>query len=182
MVSSLTSRVASGLQWKWLYSYEFGLINYVLRLVGIEGRAWLSELSTVWQSIMVVSLWRETPWVIMLMLAGFQSLPDELFEAARIDGASKWQELWHVAFPLLMPIILVVLIMRSIFSFRVFDIIFVLTAGGPANYTQTIALYGYRVGFDHWRIGLSSATSVVMLVVLAILGYFYIHVLRTRID
>jgi multiple sugar transport system permease protein len=170
--------VASGLQWRWLYSYQFGLLNYLLSTVGMEGKAWLTDLSTVWPAIIIAEVWRETPFVTILMLAGLQSLPQDLFESARIDGASRWQELWYVAFPLLRPIILVVLIMRSIFSFRVFDTIFVLTHGGPANFTQTIAFFGYRQGFEYWRVGSASAIAVFMLVFLAVLGTIYLRIMR----
>ena len=123
------------------------MVNYFLNMVGIDSVAWVSDISVVMLSVILVDVWNTTSFVALLLLAGLQALPEEPFEAARIDGASAWQRFVHLTLPLLRPAILVALLWRVIDTFRIFDVIYLLTAGGPARKTETVSIYVYRYGF-----------------------------------
>jgi len=170
--------VAVGLQWKWMYNYTFGIINYFLQYIGIAGRTWLTDFSTARWAVIVANVWYETPFVILFMLAGLESLPTELSDAAKIDGASKLQEFTYITLPILKPVILIVLLMTSIFTFRIFDLVYILTGGGPANYTQPIAVYTYKQAFSFWHFAYAASSACFMLLVLAIIGIFYIKIMK----
>ena len=122
-------------------------------------------------SVVLVDVWNTTSFVALMLLAGLQSLPDEPYEAARIDGASGLQSFVYLTLPLLKPIILVALLWRFIDTFRIFDVIYLLTAGGPARVTETVSIYVYRYGFQSFNLGVAAASSFIMLLImLAIAG------------
>lgn len=180
LVPWMLSPVVVGLQWKFMYSVRAGLINYLFSLIGITPRPWLSDLSTVLPALVAIEVWQQTPFVVMFMLSGLQSLSSDVYEASAIDGASISQQFRYITWPLMRPIVLVVLIIRSIFVFRIFDIIYVTTGGGPANLTQTVAFFSYIEAFQYWHIDKASAVSFIMLIVTVILGLIYIRLLRTE--
>lgn len=172
--------VVASLQWKWLLSLEYGLVNWALQVLGLSSRAWLSDPATVVQSLIMVDVWHSAPFVMLFLLAGLQSLPTDLYEAASLDGASSWRQLISVTLPMLTPVILVVMIYRSIFTFRMFDQIYVLTGGGPASMTETIAFFAYKAAFQDWTVGYGAAIAVVMLMILVLIGVAYLAVLKTE--
>jgi multiple sugar transport system permease protein len=118
----------------------------------------------------MVDVWNTTSFVALLLLAGLQALPDEPFEAARIDGASSWQIFRHLTLPLLRQTILVVLLWRLIDTFRIFDVIYLLTAGGPARATETVSIYVYRYGFQSFNLGFASAASYLMILIMLVIA------------
>lgn len=161
--------IVIGAIWKLMYNPDFGVINQLAQLAGGTGRDWLGEKSLALAAVVVVDIWHWTPFVFLLLLAAIESLPQDVFEAARVDGASAWQELRHLTLPMLWPAIAVTLLFRLIVSFKVFDEVYLLTGGGPGTATEVVSFTIYRRFFTEDRLGYGSAISVVTLFVLALL-------------
>ena len=170
LLPMMCTNVVIGLTWRLLLNYEFGLVNYYLGVVGIGPLEWLSRPAVAFPAVILVDVWNTTSFVALLLLAGLQALPDEPFEAARIDGASAWQSFVHITLPLLRQTILVVLLWRMIDTFRIFDVIYLLTAGGPARATETVSIYVYRYGFQSFNLGYASAASYIMILIMLIIA------------
>jgi multiple sugar transport system permease protein len=170
LLPMMCTNVVVGLTWRLLYNYEYGSINYVLKVLHFPSVAWLSDTSVVMVAVILVDVWNTTSFVALLLLAGLQSLPEEPFEAARIDGASAWQRFQYLTLPLLRPTILVALLWRIIDTFRIFDVIYLLTAGGPARLTETVSIYVYRYGFQVFDLGFAAAASYTMIFIMLIMA------------
>ena len=170
--------VGSSIVWLWLYNPNYGLINYLLSLFGVNGPAWLQNPSTALLSVIVASVWQYVGYYALLFLVGLQSIPGELYEAARIDGAGIWTEFRHITVPLLTPTILFASTVSILQSFQVFDQIYVLTGGGPAKSTTTLVFYLYQQGFQFFHIGTASAVSVFML--LSLVTFTALHLYLSR--
>jgi multiple sugar transport system permease protein len=172
LIPMMCTNVVIGLTWRLMYNYQFGIINYFLVELGLQPVEWLSNVSIVLPAVILVDVWNTTSFVALLLLAGLQALPDEPFEAARIDGASAQQRFWYLTLPLLRPTILVALLWRVIDTFRIFDVIYLLTAGGPARATETISIYVYRYGFQTFDLGFASAASYTMILIMLVIAVF----------
>ncbi len=170
LLPMMCTNVVIGLTWRLLLNYEFGLVNYYLGVVGIGPMEWLSRPAMAFPAVILVDVWNTTSFVALLLLAGLQALPEEPFEAARIDGASAWQSFVNITLPLLRQTILVVLLWRMIDTFRIFDVIYLLTAGGPARATETVSIYVYRYGFQSFNLGYASAASYIMILIMLIIA------------
>ena len=168
--------VVVGLTWRVLFSPTFGMINYFTSLLGIAPRAWVADAATALGAVIVVDIWQWTPFMFLMLTAGLQSLPQEPFEAAHVDGATKWQRFRYLVLPMLSPVIVIALLLRFIESFKTFDIIYMLTRGGPGTATQNLNIYTYYVGFDWLRPGYASAMAVVMLVLVIAITKVFIKV------
>jgi multiple sugar transport system permease protein len=160
--------VLSTLAWLWLFDATFSVFNWMLRQIGIRGPIWLATSPWPMISIMIINIWRGMPFYGISFLAGMQTIPQDLYEAATIDGASAWQRFTRVTLPLLRPVISVVLLLSTILTFADFQIVYVLTRGGPANQTHLFATYAFQVGLSGTRIGEGAAISLYMFPVLAI--------------
>ena len=160
MLPILLPGIVIGAIWKLMYNPDFGIINQALATMGLAGRDWLGDPALAFASVVVVDIWHWTPFVFLLLLAALESLPGELFEAARVDGATAWQELRHVILPLMLPAIVVTLVFRLIVSFKVFDEIYLLTGGGPGTATEVLSFTVYRRFFTEDRVGYGSAISI----------------------
>jgi ABC-type sugar transport system permease subunit len=171
--------VVSALLWRFMFDSQAGIANAVLMDVGLmqEPFVWFIHTTAAWVPIILADVWKMTPFVALLLLAGLQNIDRSLYEAARIDGAGPWQQFVHVTLPLLKPAVLVALIFRTLDAFRVFDLIFVLTGGGPGTATEPIALYTFSALLQNLRFGYGSALSVVIFLVTFTLALFYIRVL-----
>jgi len=167
-----------GLQWGWLYNFQYGLINYILRSIRIPPPLWLVDSLIVLPAIIIVDIWQTTPFIILFLLAGLQTIPKQLYEAAEIDGASKLNMFKNITLPLLKPVILIILIMKSIFSFRMFDKIYVLTGGGPAGASTNLAMLMYKQAFKFWHLGHAATLGVIMFSICALMGIFYIKLIK----
>jgi len=176
LLPMMVTNVVIGLTWRLLFNYQFGIINYYLGVLGIAPVQWVSSPTMAMPSIIIVDVWNTTSFVTLMLLAGLQSLPEEPFEAARIDGASAWQSFRYLTLPLLRPTIMVALLWRIIDTFRIFDVVYLLTAGGPARATETVSLFVYRNGFQLFNLGYASAASYLM-----ILGMLIMAVVVTRL-
>lgn len=165
--------VVSAKMWEWIYNSDFGILNYLL---GIKVN-WLG--SPVWaiHAAVFMDVWKTTPFVAILLMAGLQIIPGDLYQSAKIDGAGEWAMFRKITLPLLKPVILVVLIFRTLDAFRVFDAIYVLTGGGPANTSETLSIYAYKVLFQTLQFGYGSTLSVVVFLCVGIISLFYIKML-----
>ena len=176
---AITPAVA-GLLMRWMFESNWGLVNYFLGLVGVRGPGWTGDPVWALWSIVLADAWQNTPFVILVVYAGLQSVPVEPLEAAMVDGASRVQTLAHVVFPFLRPLILFVLIIRSMDAFRIFDQVFVMTGGGPGTTTQTITFYNYVMAFRQLRMGRASALGVITLLILSLVIGAWIYLLYRR--
>jgi len=174
LLPMMLAPVVVGLIWRFILNDEVGILNYFFSLIHLPAQSWLGDVNTALGAIMLVDIWQWTPFMILVLLAGLQSLPDEPFEAARIDGASAWQTFKFITIPLLKPAILIALLFRTIDAYRIFDIIYVMTYGGPKTSTEPLSLYVYRNGFRHYDMGYTAALSLVMLVIIIAISQGYI--------
>lgn len=173
--------VVAALLWRFMFDSEAGIANAIAMSVGVMDKpfVWFIHASAAWVPIILADVWKMTPFVTLLLLAGLQNIDASLYEAARIDGASAWQQFRHVTLPLLAPAILVALIFRTLDAFRVFDLIYVLTGGGPGTSTEPIALYTFNSLLQNLRFGYGSALSVVVFLVTFGIALLYIRWLGT---
>ncbi|MFT4013843.1 MAG: sugar ABC transporter permease [Paracoccus sp. (in: a-proteobacteria)] len=162
----LVSPVAIGAMWRLMYSYDFGLLNQILAGLGLSRVQWLSDTSIALLSVVVVDIWHWTPLVFLILFAAVEGLPRDVIEAARIDGATRWQLLRHVILPLLAPAIAVAFIFRAIAAFKVFDQIVLLTGGGPGTSTEVLSLRLYKVFFEQNNMGYGALLSVMTIAII----------------
>jgi ABC-type sugar transport system permease subunit len=160
--------VVVALLWRFLFDPQSGIAGH---------RVWLAQAATAWVPIVLADVWKTTPFVALLLLAGLQGIDPALHEAAAIDGAGVWRRLWRITLPLLRPAILVALVFRSLDAFRVFDLIYVLTGGGPGTATEPLALYAYDALFANLRFGYGAALSVTIFLVAFAIGLVQLHAL-----
>ncbi|HET6469841.1 MAG TPA: sugar ABC transporter permease [Geminicoccaceae bacterium] len=162
--------IVIGAIWKLLFNYDFGLINQALALFGIGPHDWLGSSGTALLSVIIVDIWHWTPFCFLLMLAAIESLPQEVYEASKVDGASGWQELWWITLPMLWPAILVTLAFRAMTAVKVFDEVYLLTGGGPGTATEVVSFTIYRRFYTEDRLGYGSAlaTAAVFAVALVV--------------
>ena len=170
LLPMMCTNVVIGLTWRLLFNYEFGIINYYLTTLDLNKIEWLSSPQVAMYSVVAVDVWNTTSFVVLMLLAGLQSLPEEPFEAAKIDGANSVQTFLYLTLPLLRQTILVALLWRLIDTFRIFDVVYLLTAGGPARATETVSIYIYRYGFQSFNLGYASAASYVMILIILIVA------------
>jgi multiple sugar transport system permease protein len=170
----LINPVVVALIWRMFLHPELGIVNYLLSLVGIGPVNWLGDVRVAFWTVVLVDIWHQVSFMIVLLLAGLSALPREPYEAARMDGASTVQAFFHVTLPLMRPVIVVTLLIRLIFAVKTFDLVFIMTRGGPGTSTDLISYFIYRSAFFGLNIGQASAISVVLLViVLALTAYLY---------
>lgn len=162
--------VVGGTMWRVIFHPDMGPLNYYLNLIGFGRPPWLGDPTLALVSIIIVDAWRTIPFMFLVMYAGIEVLPGELFEAAAVDGASRWQAFRHITVPLLAYIMLVAVLIRGMDAFRELDIIYVLTGGGPGTSTQVIQMLSYRV-FGLGHMGLANALGIVTLALVAVLCY-----------
>jgi ABC-type sugar transport system permease subunit len=161
-----TSLVAAALIWQWLYEPVYGFLNYVLGYVGIPPQKWLQSLTQVKPAIAAVSVWVRIGFDTMIFLAALQSIPEEYYEAAGIDGANAWQRLRYITLPMLNAQIVMVVILELIFNFKIFDQVYATTQGGPGGASQTIIMLLYDTAFKYFRFGDASVMAVFVFVTL----------------
>jgi multiple sugar transport system permease protein len=170
----LINPVVVALIWRMFLHPELGIVNWLLSLIGIGPVNWLGDVRIAFWTVVLVDIWHQVSFMIVLLLAGLSALPREPYEAARMDGASTLQAFFHVTLPLMRPVIVVTLLIRLIFAVKTFDLVFIMTRGGPGTSTDLISYFIYRSAFFGLNIGQASAISVVLLViVLALTGYLY---------
>jgi multiple sugar transport system permease protein len=179
LLPMIITPVITALLWRYLLDPQFGLVAQTMTLLGADGGVDVWGSSTLaLPGLMLVDIWQWTPFVILVFHAGMLSISVEQFEAATIDGAGQLRVAWSIVLPAIMPQVLLVLLFRTMDTYRLFDTVFVLTRGGPRNATETIGLYTYRTGFSYTEMGYAMALSILILATVAIISSFYIRLLR----
>ena len=175
--------VVTGYMWRWLFHDSFGLINHFLLKLGvIESNVyWLAQPHTAMAAVIVANVWRFMPYITIMLLAGLQGIPAELYESAHVDGANVVQRFWHVTLAQLRHVVGVVFLFATIWMVNDFALIFIMTEGGPAKATQVVPITIYRIAFEHLRLGRGAAAAMLLLLVLLSLSVLFIRVvLRDR--
>ena len=163
--------IAVGLAWRYMFDAQFGLINALLVLVGIPAQTWLADPTLAFIAIVIADVWQWTPFVFIMMIAALAGVDGSVIEASRIDGANWWQMTFRVKLPMVMHVIAITLMMRLIDAFRVLEVVYVLTFGGPGDSTEILALHIYKTAFVGQQLGVAAAISVLLLVVVALLSW-----------
>lgn len=171
--------VVNGTLWRWIYNADYGALNGILLSLGLidRYRAWLTSPTLAMNLVIVADVWHEVPFVALVLMAALAMVPDSLVEAAMMDGASRWQTFRHVLLPMLKPAFLVVLVIRTVEAFRVFDIIYVITGGGPANATTVVSYLTYLETFSYLYIGRGAALSFLVSAFVLALALVYVKLL-----
>ncbi|NLJ39004.1 MAG: sugar ABC transporter permease [Candidatus Atribacteria bacterium] len=178
LIPMMITPVVLSLMWKYMYNPEYGIFNYFLHFLKIEGPIWLGEPAPALPAVIMVDIWQWTPFIFLLLFSGIASLPPEVFEAAQVDGASGFQTFRNITLPLSIPFLLVALLIRFMDSFRIFDTIYVLTKGGPANATETLSIYTYKVGFNYFNMGYAATLSYIILVIISFTSQQFVKLER----
>jgi multiple sugar transport system permease protein len=172
----MATPVAVALVWTMMFHPQLGVLNYLLSLVGLPPQLWVFDPGTVIPSLVMVETWQWTPLVMLIVLGGLAALPVEPFESARLDGASAWQSFRHITFPLVLPFLMVAAIIRTIDAIKSFDLIYVISQGGPGTASETINIYLYLQAFAFYNIGYASAVVAVFFVVIVALALCLLYV------
>jgi multiple sugar transport system permease protein len=176
----VTSIVAIAVIWRYLLHPDFGVLNLGLQALGISGPNWLASTTWAMPSIIAIATWRNVGYTMVIFLAGLQGVPEMLYEAARIDGASRWQELRHITWPLLRPTTLFAAVITSINYLNLMEEPFVMTNGGPLNSTLSVAMYLYREGFNFLHFGYASAIGYALFAAIVALTVVHFRLLRAQ--
>lgn len=173
------SAVAASYIWKWIYHSDFGIIGAVMVQLGIVDRQpnFIDNVTTVLPSLIVVNIWREFPFAMIMIMAGLQTVPDQLLRAAKVDGASAWQRFWHVTVPHLSGVSTVTILLLAVANFNSFIVPWIMTGGGPSNASHIWITHIYELAFGRQRWGVAAAYSVLLFIILMMLGYFYVRAL-----
>ncbi|MGA2765415.1 MAG: sugar ABC transporter permease [Spirochaetia bacterium] len=178
MVPMMATPVVIGVIWRFMVNPDFGIINYLLSLLGIPGPDWLGRPGLAMTTIIAADVWLSTPFVTIIIIAGIVSLPREPFEAATVDGASPFKAFIYITLPLLSPVIWVAVMFRLIDAFKRFDSIYIMTAGGPGNATETLNLYAYNNAFSYLDTGYAASLAMFLFFVIALLSVVTIQRVR----
>lgn len=178
MVPMVVAPIVIGTIWRQLLNVDRGHVNFFLSLLGITPQGWLSDPGLAFPAAVFVDIWKWCPLVGLMLLAGLQSIPPEIFEAGRVDGARGFATFIHLTLPMLMPYIAVAVSIRLIDSFKTFDYLWVMTSGGPGRVTELLSLYTFRTGLRHYQMGTASALSLILVVVSALSGIALNRILR----
>lgn len=174
--------VAVGLFWRMLLNSKWGIINYLLSVVGLQPQLWLADQKMAFVSIIVVQVWWGVSFVFLILLGGMSALPKEPYESATIDGASNWQAFYLITLPLLKPVIAVVVTLRIIDALREFDIIYTLTGGGPGDSTRVFTLELFQIAFERGNYGLAAAQAIILMLIILVLTYGLVQALARTGD
>lgn len=178
LIPLLVSPIAVGLIWRLLLHPDLGAVNWVFEQIGLAPQEWLSKKSSAMPAVIGVDVWHETSLLLVVLLAGLASLPREPIEAARVDGANAFQILRTVTIPLMAPVILIAALIRMISAMKTYDLIYILTSGGPGGATETISFRIWKIGFTNLNMGQAAAASILLLLAILALTLVLIRVMR----
>lgn len=179
-IPGVTSLVAAGLVFVWLLNYDFGVLNLMLSKFGLAKIPWLVDDKFAMLSVVLMTLWKDAGYNMILFLAGLNNISESYYEAARIDGAGNWQIFWKITWPLLMPTTFFILVVRIIFSFRTFEQIYAMTKGGPVGSTTVFIYYIYEKAFKYFEMGYASSAAIVLLLIVLVLTYLQFKVIKNE--
>lgn len=173
--------IVAATTWAWMFHTEFGIINYMLTAPGLIAKpiGWLTNKDTVMPVMIAINVWKLFPFVGIMVLAGLQSIPNDLYEAARVDGASFWDEVWHIMLPSVRPVIVAVTLLLVIWGLNAITIIYAITRGGPANKTLITPIQIFRTAFESVQFNQAAALSVMFFSVVIVIVFIYIRVLAS---
>ncbi|HET9595142.1 MAG TPA: sugar ABC transporter permease [Anaeromyxobacteraceae bacterium] len=180
LIPVMITPVVAGFEWKIILDNRFGPLNFLLSFVGVSPLAWLAQPALAMASILIMDTWQWTPFVTVVLLAGLASIPKQVYEAASVDGSSDRETLWRVTLPLLRPVFTLVVLLRIIFIFKIFDPVQILTGGGPGVATETLSLLTYIIGFKNFNVGMSATIAVVQLVIITVIAKLFIRLVMNR--
>jgi len=169
LLPMMLTPVIIGFTWKSLLNLKWGIINYFLHLIGIKGIMWHTSLTQALPTMVLIDVWEWTPFVTLIIMALLSSLPTAPFEAAAIDGASKWQIFRHITLPMLKDGIIMIILLRALDALKEFDKIYILTRGGPEHATDVLSIFGYRIAFFHGYVSHAAAASIILFIIIMIL-------------
>jgi multiple sugar transport system permease protein len=174
--------VVNGVMWKWIFNASYGALNallYQLHLIS-HYHVWLGQSGSALNCLIFANVWKETPYVVLLMLAGLSNISIDLYEAAHVDGSNGWRSFWKITLPLLKPVVIVLVITKTIWAIQTFDLTYILTGGGPANSTELISLYIQKTAIGFTQFGYGSAMSFMLMVVTFVLCLLYIKLIAQK--
>jgi multiple sugar transport system permease protein len=179
LVPWVVPSVVAALDWRWIYVPDYGILNYILRTLGLisDPLQWLADRHTAMIAVIIVGVWKSVPFMAVVLLAGLQSIPKELYDAAEVDGASIIQRFMYITMPNLRYLSAIVTMLAIIWTFNDFDIVYVMTKGGPSNATHLLSTYAYLSAFTYSDLGYAAAISVFMLLILLIFAIIYSQIL-----
>lgn len=166
--------------WLWMYNDKYGFFNQVLKAIGLPTVSWLGDSTTAMIAVILVNVWLGVPFMMVTLLGGLQSIPESLYEAARVEGASAWQQFTKITLPLLRPVAATATTLGIIWTFNMFNIIYLVTGGGPVHSTEILVTYAYQEAFRSWNLGMASTYGVVILSFLVAFTLFYQRVLKSN--
>ncbi len=178
----MVAPIAVGLTWRYLFDAQFGLINAVLGVLGVAAKGWLADETLAFAAIIISDIWQWTPFVFIMVIAGLANVDNSVLEAARIDGARWWTLTTRVKLPMIAHVLAITLVMRLIDAFRVLEVIYVLTFGGPGDSTEVLSLHIYKTAFIGQKLGAASAISVLLLVVVMVLTWLALRMSNPLAD
>lgn len=183
LVPWLLPLLVSASIWAWMLNSESGIVNAALALVGVPQVNWLTSPQWAMVSVLIANIWIGIPFNLVILYSGLQNIPEEIYEAAALDGASGWQRFWRITFPLLRPVSAITLLLGLVYTLKVFDIIWIMTRGGPGDASATFAIWSYRLGFGSGSPDLSPAAAVANLLILVafVFGFAYIRTQRKAV-
>jgi len=182
LMPMLMAPIAVALVGRMLFHSTVGPINHLFTGLGLPNLPFLTDANWALGSIIAVEVWQWTPFITLMLLAGLQTLPADVYEAAELENASPWQQFWGITFPMLLPISAAVIFIRIVESFKIMDTVFVLTGGGPGIATETLTLFAYQEGFKKFNLGYTSALSFLFLIVIIVFGTVYLALLRPHLE
>jgi multiple sugar transport system permease protein len=167
--------VVSGAVWRWIFDQDHGVLNTALRLVGLPAVPWLTDTGSALPAVILTNIWIGIPFNLVLLHGGLRAIPVSLYEAAALDGAGPWQRFRNVTWPLLRPVTGIVLMLGLVYTIKVFDVIMVITGGGPANATQTLTTFSYGLSFHDFAFGQGAAVGNVLILAAMVFGFVYLR-------
>ncbi len=182
LVPWLLPLIVSGSTWAWMLNSDNGIVNSFLQAFGIGQINWLTSPDTSMIAVIIANIWLGIPFNLVILYSGLQSIPEDVYEAASLDGAGAWRQFWSITFPLLRPVSAITLLLGLVYTLKVVDIIWVMTSGGPANSTTTLAIWSYREAFGTGQPDLSPAAAVgnILIIIALIFGFIYLKMQRRQ--
>ena len=178
----VSSTIAISLVWKWIMHPDFGILNGFLGLFGVPKLGWLQDRNMALLSVAIVAIWHSAGYNMTIFLAGLKGIPRTYYEAAEIDGATYWQRFWRITFPLLTPTLFFVLVISLIGSFQVFNLVYIMTDGGPGSSTQVYVYYLWENAFSYFRMGYASAMAYILFLIMLVITLFQVRLLGSRVN
>jgi len=180
LIPMMVPPLAAGLMWRFMYDQSQGIFSYFIRVLGGTPPIFLGNVKIALYALVATEVWRSSPFMVLVLLAALQAVPKELQEAAQVDGADGFLNFWYITLPFISPVIAVALLFRTVDALRTFDLVYLMTGGGPGSATEVVSMYIYRWGFRNFRLGFTSASSMILLIATLIICAVYLRMLVRR--